>query len=99
MAGKKKTKIKKTAKLTLDKQIVTDLASCVLWALKYLTTKYGGGLWMEMNTLKSKAWEEKFMDALDGVGYCIDRKAFWKKRDEPSSGRRRTEKPSRRKRL
>lgn len=72
---------KKTKKITVDKQVVTDLASCVLWAIKYLKTPHGGGLWMDMNTLEGKAWEEKFMDALDGVGYRIDRKAFWKERD------------------
>lgn len=82
MAGKKKTKPKsKTEKLTIDKQVVTDLASCVLWALKFLKTPHGGGCWTNFETRESKAWEEKFMDALDGVGYRIDRKAFWKKRD------------------
>jgi hypothetical protein len=83
VAAKKATK--KTEKLTIDKQVVTDLASCVLWALKFLKSPHGGGLWTNMRTMESKAWEEKFMEALDGVGYRIDRKTFWKKRDEKTS--------------
>lgn len=80
MAGKKK-KSAKVEKITLDIQVVSDLASCVLWALKFLKTPHGGGSVVNMKTMKHQAWEEKFMDALDGVGYQIDRKAFWKKRD------------------
>jgi hypothetical protein len=76
-----------TAK-TVDQQVATDLASCVLWALKFLKTPHGGGLWTNMTTMESKAWEDKFMDALDGYGYRIDRKLFWKKRDEKKPKKR-----------
>lgn len=78
----------KTAKITVDQQVARDLASCVLWALKFLQTPHGGGLWTNMTTMESKAWEEKFMDALDGYGHRIDRKQFWKKRDEKPSKKR-----------
>jgi hypothetical protein len=92
----KKKPTPKTAKLTVNKQVVTDLASCVLWALKFLQTPHGGGLWLNMTTMESKAWEDRFMDALDSVGHHIDRKAFWKKRDlEEASWKKRDEKKKR----
>jgi len=73
--------------IKIEKQVVTDLASCTLWALKFLKTKSGGGLWTKMPTAPGEKmvmmpWEEKFMLALDGVGYSIDRKDFWKRKDE-----------------
>ena len=73
----------KPEKIKLDKQVVTDLASCVLWALKYLKTPSGGGMWTDMSVkpMVLMPWQEKFMLALDGVGYQIDRKDFWKKQD------------------
>lgn len=69
--------------IKVDKQAVTDLASAVLWALKFLKTPSGAGMWTDMNAkpMIVMPWQEKFMLALDGVGYCIDRKEFWKKQD------------------
>jgi hypothetical protein len=74
--------------LRQHKESEAALASCVLWALKFLQTPHGGGLWTNMTTMESKAWEDKFMDALDGYGYRIDRKLFWKKRDEKKPKKR-----------
>jgi hypothetical protein len=72
----------KTKKLTADQQVAKDLASCVLWTLKFLKTPQGGGNWIDLNTMKSMPWEERFMNALDGYGHRIDRKLFWKERDK-----------------
>lgn len=71
--------------IKIEKQVVTDLSSCVLWALKFLKTPSGAGMWI--NTTARPAvvmrWEEKFMKALDGIGYHIIRKEFWKRKSEP----------------
>lgn len=96
MNEKKQAKPTKSAKkpkpeqITLDKQVVTDLASCVLWALKFLKTASGAGMYTNLNVkpMIVMPWQEKFMKALDGVGYQIDRKDFWKKKDAPKRRRR-----------
>jgi hypothetical protein len=73
--------------IKVDKQVVTNLASAVLWALKFLKVPSGAGMHFDPATMISTPWQEKFMLALDGVGYCIDRKEFWKKKDK--KGRKR----------
>lgn len=88
--SKPKTKKPKTPKpemIKIEKQVVTDLASAVLWALKFLKTPSGAGMHFDSKTMISTPWQEKFMLALDGVGYCIDRKEFWKKQDGKKSKR------------
>lgn len=85
----KPTKKPKPEMITVEKKVVTDLASAVLWALKFLKTPSGAGMSFDRETMISTPWQEKFMLALDGVGYCIDRKEFWKKQDEKKSRRRR----------
>lgn len=77
--------------IKVDKQTVTDLASCVLWALKFLKTPSGTGMWTDMNArpMVVMPWQEKFMLALDGVGYQIIRKDFWKKQNETKKKRSR----------
>lgn len=87
-----KSKKLKPEQIKVSKAVVTDLASCVLWALKYLKTSTGGGMWTKMapgEPVIILPWQEKFMQALDGVGYKIDRKDFWKKQDAPKKRRRR----------
>lgn len=90
MAKAKKPKKAKPEEIKIGKQVVTDLASCVLWALKYLKPPSGAGMWTDLSSkpIKIVPWQDKFMDALDGVGYCIDRKAFWKKADAPKKGKK-----------
>lgn len=85
------TKPAKPAMIKIEKQVVTDLASCVLWALKFLKTSSGAGMWTDMNAtpMVVMPWQEKFMKALDGVGYRIDRKDFWKKQDKSKKRSRR----------
>ncbi len=77
--------------IKVDKQVVTDLASCVLWALKFLKPPSGAGMWTDLNArpMVTMAWQEKFMLALDGVGYQIIRKDFWKKQNAPKKRSRR----------
>lgn len=69
--------------IKVDKKVLTELASCTLWALKFLKVPSGAGMWTDMHAkpMIVMPWQEKFMLALDGVGYCIDRKEFWKKQD------------------
>ena len=55
------------------KKAATELASCVLFALKYLDTKGGSGMRINMTSLPARRSLSSFMSALDGVGYVIDR--------------------------
>lgn len=92
--SKAKTKSKtpkkpKPEKVRIDKQVVTDLASCVLWALKFLKTPSGTGMHFDHTNMTSMPWQEKFMLALDGVGYSIVRKDYWKQKAEQKAKRRR----------
>lgn len=94
--SKTKTKPKAAKKpkpemIKVEKKVVEDLASCVVWALKFLKTPSGAGMWTDLKAkpIVMMAWQEKFMLALDGVGYCIDRKEFWKMQNEKSKKRRR----------
>lgn len=67
------------------KEMATDLASCVLWALKFLKTPGGSGMWCGTSKdgeMVTKPWQERFMDALDKCGYVIDREAFWEPKDK-----------------
>lgn len=62
-----------------------QLAKRVIWALKFLKSNSTGDV-CEFNAETGEVkplgcWEEWFMDALDGVGYHVDRKEFWKRRD------------------
>jgi hypothetical protein len=82
---KKKTKPKRFN----YKTAATELASCVLFALKYLDTKGGSGLTIDAKTRKITRWQDDFMKALDGVGYVIDRDDYWKVRQESKKQRRR----------
>jgi hypothetical protein len=59
------------------------LASCVDFALKF--DKHlgrGSGMMVNLKTMESIGpWQEKFFDALDMVGICYDRKAYYKKKE------------------
>lgn len=60
-----------------------DLGTCVVWALKYMKpTGIGEGLVVTMSTGETQEWTEKFMDALDKVGYVVDRKAYYANKDK-----------------
>ena len=83
MPKKKVSRKPKRIPYTQLKAMAEELASCVLWALKFCKVP-GSGLHVSgVNTghVKAKAWEEVFMDALDKTGYVIDRKKFWAKRN------------------
>ena len=76
--------------IKIDKAVVTDLASCVVWALKFLKVPSGAGMWCKMvpgEPIVTMPWQEKFMRALDGVGVVTDRKAYWKQKDAPKKKR------------
>ena len=81
-----------SSKILVERKAIVDLAACMKWALAFLDTKNGGGCWVDFNTMESRAWEEKFMDALDGVGIKIDRKEFWRKRNAKPGKKKRSKK-------
>jgi hypothetical protein len=66
------------------KKAATENAKRVLWALKFLKKKRSGGM-VFLNDPKKRVllpWEDWFMDALDLVGYKIDRKDFYRVKKE-----------------
>ena len=70
MAAKKKPK-------PVDyEKAASKLASCVLFALKFLKAP-GSGTMVNMQTGKMRLWQTEFMDALDMVGYEIDREKYF----------------------
>jgi hypothetical protein len=83
----KKTKKKTAAEWEKDyeelKKATTALASCVVFALKF--DKHigrGSGMVVNLKTMETVGpWQEKFFDALDMVGVCYDRKAYYKKKE------------------
>ncbi len=85
----KKPKVLSKAEL---KAATSKLGSCVLWALKFLDTKSGGGLVASADLKVLQAWEDNFMDALDGIGYVIDRKSYYE--NKANKGKRRSRRAS-----
>lgn len=63
------------------KSMVEDLGQCVVFALKHLEAKGGGGLHMDLTTGKTQRWEDRFMNALDRIGYVVDRERYFKDKD------------------
>lgn len=68
------------------KKIATDLARCVLFALSHAKPPKGLVAGQGMRFYKDEkgkhhveAWEIQFFDALDAIGYVIDRDDFYKK--------------------
>ncbi len=75
--GKNTVDRKKTAEIDHEK-IAIELAQRVIWALKYLRTRSSRGASVfHVNTASTQPWEEWFFDALDMVGYHVDRKKFY----------------------
>jgi hypothetical protein len=78
---KKREKPKRSrAQPKFSRDVTIKLAQCVLFALNnHKHMSRGGGL---MISIKDKVslgrWQDRFMDALDGVGYCLDRDAYYK---------------------
>lgn len=57
-------------------KIALELAVRLIWALKYMKPKSGGGSVLHIDTMVAQPWDEWFMDGLDAVGYKIDRKKY-----------------------
>lgn len=61
-----------------------ELANRVIWALKFLKAP-GAGLMSKGDLaapeVKLIPWQEDFMDALDLVGWKIDRKKYWEQKE------------------
>jgi hypothetical protein len=80
---KKKAPAKKTVKKKHKrinwKAAAIELANCVIFAIKF--DKHmgrGNGEVINLKTMKPMGpWQEKFFDALDSIGYVIDRKAYY----------------------
>lgn len=58
------------------KNAASKLASCVIFALKFLKTTSGGAMY-DPKTGELKRWQDDFMDALDMVGYEVDREKYF----------------------
>lgn len=73
---------KTKAKKKIDyKAAATKLGSCVLWALKFMNAP-GGGIMYDPETAKMRSWQTDFMDALDMIGYKLDREAYFASREK-----------------
>ncbi len=87
--GKTKTSKTKMSYKEL-KALAEELAGHVVFALKFLDTKgKGKGLRFNLKTQTATVWQEDFMNSLDKCGFVIDRKAYWKSREDetPDDGR------------
>jgi hypothetical protein len=82
MGGKpRKRPIKRTTEEY--QEIIKKLGTCVLWSLKFMEPRGGGeGLVSTPETGEMQVWTEKFMDALDSMGYEIDREVYYNRKDE-----------------
>lgn len=85
MGGKPRKRKRTNAEL---EAAVKALGSNVLWALKFMQPRGGGGegLVANVETGEQAVWTEKFMDSLDLIGYEIDREKFYASFDK--NGRR-----------
>ncbi len=63
------------------KKIAGELAARVIWALKYTKPKGGGGSVFHIDKGEAQPWDEWFMDALDSVGYVVDREKYREMQD------------------
>jgi hypothetical protein len=62
------------------REIIGELGTCVLWALKFLDVK-GEGIMGNPDGGDLKVWTERFMDALDMTGHELDREAYYQIKD------------------
>jgi hypothetical protein len=79
---KQKTASAPGADPPIDRAIATELAECVLFAVKFLDVKSGAGMRFKPGADGKPSvigrWQDTFFDALDKVGYEVDRDAYWK---------------------
>lgn len=83
-------KIAPTTPADFPREVTIELAKCVKFALNNLKGS-GGILWNEKSGDFGGTWEDWFMDALDGIGYRIDREKFWE-REKPKAKKRKVPK-------
>jgi hypothetical protein len=69
------------------KSIATDLARQCVFALKFLDVT-GSGMRCNPTTGDCEAWQIQFFDALDRIGYKVDREAYWRQQGAPKSKHR-----------
>ena len=63
------------------KAAAEKLAGCVIWALKFMKAP-GSGAMYDPKTGEMKSWQHDFMDALDMIGYRVDREAYFDARSK-----------------
>lgn len=87
--AKKPAKKKPEKKMSYSelKSLAEELAGQVVFALKFLDTKGGGGMRFDFKTQTATVWQEDFMDSLDKCGYVVDRKAYWAGKNKKSRKR------------
>lgn len=71
------------------KKAAAELASCVVFALKFYKEmgRGTGMVWNPTTKTVEKTWQEKFFDALETAGLEYDRKGYYKARDEAKKKR------------
>lgn len=87
-ASKSTRKQKRKTKRVNWKKSAIALARCVVFTLKF--DKHlgrGSGQMVELKTGKSQPWQEPFFDALDGIGYLIDRDAYYRSKEHKRRSR------------
>lgn len=61
------------------KEVATELAKRVVWAIKFLDCKGSGSVCIQPKDggePRIMPWDDWFFDALDKIGYLVDRKAY-----------------------
>lgn len=71
----------------MDKELKTQLAKDLIWALKFLRTKSSGGVRVTSDD-KMVVWQESFMDSLSKLGVEVDREEYWKMKEGKQSARK-----------
>lgn len=82
---KRPTSARKKPKRVAYKKIAVELAQRVKWALSFLKLPGDSGmvvLDVSKEPIKTIWWEDWFMDGLDMVGYRIDRKAYYERKNK-----------------
>ncbi len=77
----KKPAAKKRSPRVKWREAAITLARCVLFTLKFdKELGRGSGTMIDLKTGKTTPWQEQFFDALDGIGYVCDRKAYYQEK-------------------
>lgn len=91
----KKTKVpaskrrRKTYRSPYSPEATLELASCAVFALKFLSSKGSGVIYNFKTRTTEGTWQDKFFNALDSVGIEYDREQYFDARDNKKKRRKR----------